>query len=209
MRIDEHDWMRSDPDSTSLRDDVIAWAADRDEQIDRAARVELVTTPRQLGRSFNPISIFYLTPTGSDVPTTAVIEVHSTFGEHHRYLAPVGSERSTHDKRLHVSPFLPMDASYEMRLPVPDERFLVRIDLQRAGVPFVATWTGRRRRLTPRSLVWMALRFPLGPYLVLARIHVRALRLWASRRAPLHRKPPFQPGTGTVSVHDHESKGRR
>jgi DUF1365 family protein len=206
VRIDERDWMRTDPTSACLRDDVVAWARARDEQVDDAAQVELVTTPRQLGRSFNPISIFYVTPSTSTVPTTAVVEVHSTFGENHRYMAPVGDERSSHDKSLHVSPFLPMGARYEMRLPVPDDRFLVRIDLHGAGVPFVATWTGRRRALTPRSVAWMLLRFPLGPHLVLARIHLQAFRLWVLRRAPLYRKPPFEPGTGTIVSHDHDNE---
>ncbi len=204
VRIDERDWMRSpDHPVESLRDDVVAWAARRAPWLDRVDRVQLVAIPRQLGGSFNPISIFYLTPAGADEPTDAVVEVHNTFGEAHRYLAAVGGTPSSHPKRLHVSPFLSMRGSYEMRLDPPGDRFLVRIDLRGAGVPFVATWTGTRRPLDRRGLAWMLSRFPLGSRLVVARIHLQALRLWLLRRAPLYRKPPYQPGVGTVTGNDH------
>lgn len=199
VSIDEQrDWMRTDEHDGTLRDDVLAWATRAGAPVDPASRVLLVAMPRQLGHSFNPITIFYVTPPDAPEPSLAVVEVHSTFGERHRYLASVGDVPSQHAKRLHVSPFLPMQGTYHMHLPPPGERFLARIDLTDAGVPFVATWTGRRRPLTSRSLAGMLLRQPLGARLALLRIHLQALRLWR-RHAPLYRKPPFIEGEGTIS----------
>ncbi|MCB0879030.1 MAG: DUF1365 domain-containing protein [Thermoleophilia bacterium] len=201
VRIDESDWTRrtaDTPPTASLRDDVIAWARHRDPSIGQVDRVQLVAMPRQLGYAFNPITIFYLTRSGAAEPDIAVVEVHNTFGEPHRYLAPVGDERSTHDKQLHVSPFLPLRGGYDMHLPPPSERFLARIDAHGMGTAFTATWTGRRRPLDVRTLVWLLVRFPLGARLVTARIHWQALRLWLLRRAPFHRKPPYRHGIGSL-----------
>jgi DUF1365 family protein len=199
VRIDEQrDWMRTDVHDGTLREDVVAWATRVGAAVDPASRVLLVAMPRQLGHAFNPITIFYVTTPGATDPELAVVEVHSTFGERHRYLASVGDDPSEHAKRLHVSPFLPMQGTYRMHLPPPGDRFLARIDLTDAGVPFVATWTGRRRPLSSRTLAGMLLRRPLGARLALLRIHRQALRLWR-RRAPLYRKPPFIEGEGTIS----------
>jgi DUF1365 family protein len=200
VRIDERDWMRSGDDpGRSLRDDVVAWARERDPEIGEVGRVQLVAMPRQLGYSFNPISLFYLTRAGSDRPEVVVVEVHNTFGEPHRYLAPVGTEPSHHDKRLHVSPFLPMQARYSMRIHAPGETFHARIDVEGLDAPFVATWNGRRRPLTTGQLLIAVAAMPLGALGVMARIHLQALRLWVVRRAPLYRKPPYEPGVGTIS----------
>lgn len=197
FRIAGSDWMRGGS-SKSLREDIVDWVGGRLDEAVVAKHVDLVAMPRQLGHAFNPISVFYLTMADRHEPSWAVVEVHNTFGEPHRYLAPVGDAPSDHDKQLHVSPFLPMRASYSMRLPVPGERFLVRIDLHGAGIPFVATWTGRRTTLENRTLVRQLLRNPLGSRLVVARIHWQALKLWMLRRAPFHRKPPFEAGVGTI-----------
>ena len=200
VRIDERDWMRTpDAPASDLRHDVVEWARRRGAVSEPVRRVQLACMPRQLGSGFNPISIFYLTLGEAAEPSVAVVEVHNTFGEPHRYLAAVGDDRTHHPKQLHVSPFLSMQGGYRMRIAPPGPRFVVRIDLEGAGVPFTATWTGRRRDLTVGSLLRMVARFPFGPRLVVARIHLQALRLWALRRAPLHRKPPYRPGLGTVT----------
>jgi hypothetical protein len=48
-------------------------------------------------------------------------------------------------------------------------------------------------------LALQLLRFPLGSRLVVARIHLQALRLWLQRRAPVHRKPPYDPEVGSIA----------
>ncbi len=201
VRIDERDWMRLRPDdrTSSLRDDVVAWAREQHPELGDVSRVELVAMPRQLGYSFNPISLFFLTEAGAPAPSRAVVEVHNTFGEPHRYLVDVGADQPTRrPKSLHVSPFLPMHGAYDLRVDPPGDRLFVRIDLLGAGVPFVATWTGRARPLDRRGLLRLLARFPLGALLVTVRIHLQALRLWRRRGAPVYRRPPFIHGVGST-----------
>lgn len=208
VRIDEHDWMRTS-DRDSLRDDVVEWARALDPTLGDVERVQLAAIPRQFGYSFNPISIFYLTTRGCAEPSRAVVEVHNTFREPHRYLAPVGTDPSEHAKELYVSPFLPIQARYAMRVSAPGERFFVRIDVEGIDVPFTATWTGRRRSLDAFGLLRTVTAMPLGALGVMARIHLQALRLWLVRRAPVHRHPPYEHGVGSLDPDQRHEEVRR
>jgi DUF1365 family protein len=72
-------------------------------------QIQLITFPRILGLSFNPISVYRcLTNLGEDC--FIMYEVHNTFGDAHSYVAVgTGTEaRQLHlcNKSLHVSPFL-------------------------------------------------------------------------------------------------------
>lgn len=196
LRLDDREYLGDM--RRGLRRNVLEWMRERGETVHEDARVVLATSLRQLGYVFNPISVFYVTDPGDTDASRAVIEVHNTFGEGHRYLAPIGAGPTEQVKQLHVSPFMPMDQRYRIRLEPPDDRFLVAIDLLDEHHAFHATWTGRRIELTPRSVAWSLLRFPLGGRLVTARIHLRALRLWLLR-VPYLRKPPFVEGSGTIS----------
>lgn len=170
-------------------------------------RLQVLTNLRVLGYVFNPVSFWWAFGHGGDL-LAVVAEVSNTFREKLPYvLLPADSEdvgAATDryvwetDKRLHVSPFMPMDQTYTWWLSEPGERLAIRMDVHDAHQPdFHATLVARRRPLTGAALRSALVRTPVIPLRVTTLIHWQALRLWL-KRTPFHAKPPFVDGEGTV-----------
>ncbi|MGL6279948.1 MAG: DUF1365 domain-containing protein [Gaiella sp.] len=185
--------------------DVRAHLAAAGVELGEGGRLEVLTNLRVLGHVFNPVS-FWWCYRGDGELACIVAEVANTFGERLPYLllpaeadGVAGARRVWHtDKRLHVSPFMPMDQSYTWWLSAPGPRVGVRMDVHEEGRPdFQATLVARRVELTASSLRAALIRYPLMPATVLARIHLQAARLW-TKRVPFFPKPPFVPGRGTT-----------
>ena len=169
--------------------------------------VRLLTFPRVLGYVFNPISVWFCH--GRDDDLRAILyEVSNTFGEWHDYLVPVlpgdvtgndraHSVRTSFDKRLYVSPFIDMAATYDFTTRVPDERVSVVVrETAAGGRVLVATLGAARRPLTGSSLVSVLARYPLVTLKVIGGIHWEALKL-RLKGAPYRRRaaPPASPMT--------------
>lgn len=169
--------------------------------------VRLLTFPRVFGYVFNPISVWFCH--GPDDDLRAILyEVSNTFGEWHDYLVPVGptdvtgndrarSVRTIFDKRLYVSPFIDMAATYDFTTRVPDERVSVVVrETAAGGRVLVATLGAARRPLTGRSLISVLTRYPLVTLKVIGGIHWEAMKL-RLKGAPYRRRgaPPASPMT--------------
>jgi DUF1365 family protein len=183
--------------------DIRAFLRDNGVDLGVGGRIEVLTNLRVLGYVFNPVS-FWWCRRGDDSLACIVAEVSNTFGERLPYLLrPVsesGDRRATFesDKRLHVSPFMPMDQSYTWWFSEPGAKLSVRMDVHEVGMQdFHATLTACRVPLTPRSLRRILVHHPLMPARVTGLIHWQALRLWAKRLRVFH-KPAFVPGEGSV-----------
>jgi len=136
-------------------------------------------------RGFNPLTVYwYLRPDGT--VDSVVAEVHNTYGERHSYR--LSGERGTVSKELYVSPFLDMEGTYDIRVPVPDSRLSIMVTLTQEGGPsLVATLRGQRVRATPWSLAkatWSAL-------LVGALIRWHGIALWL-RQVPVRPRESVQ-----------------
>jgi len=166
--------------------------------------IQVLTNLRVLGHVFNPVSFWWCRHEDGTL-ACIVAEVNNTFGERHPYVLLPGDGTEARgrvvfetDKRLHVSPFMPMDQSYTWWFSEPEERLSVRMDVHESGSPdFHATLTARRVPLTSASLRAALVRYPLMPARVLGLIHWQAFRLWL-KRTPFYRKPPHVPGQGSV-----------
>jgi len=192
-------WNRSRPASLQDRDhiDVRAYLAEHGVDLGGRGRILLLTNLRVLGYVFNPVSFYWCYAEDGSL-ACIVAEVSNTFGERLPYLLRGDSLRYDSEKRLHVSPFMPMEQRYTWQFSEPEERILARIDLHdAAGKPFVATLAAERVELTNASLARFLVRYPLMPLKVTALIHLQAVRLWW-KRVPFHRKPPFEPGRGSL-----------
>jgi DUF1365 family protein len=182
----------------------VAWLRDvlRREGLGAADGVVLLLAqPRILGRAFNPVS-FWLCHDGAGVLRVVVAEVTNTYGDRHSYLchaddlAPIGRWTVlTARKRLHVSPFLPIEADYRFRFDIGPERVAIRIEHAGSDGRLVATLAGPRRPLTRRALLGAALRRPVGAWRVRVLIHWHALWLWLS--GARFRRRPAPPTTET------------
>ena len=117
----------------------------------------MLTNLRVLGHVFNPVS-FWWCYRGDGTLACVVAEVNNTFGDRLPYvLLPGGRGRASAparptvwetDKRLHVSPFMPMDQSYTWWISEPGDRARRADGRPRggaAGLPRDARRPARRR----------------------------------------------------------------
>ncbi|MDF8265270.1 DUF1365 domain-containing protein [Luteipulveratus flavus] len=156
----------------------------------RGGKVLALTGARSLGHAFDPLTLYWCWDAAHRL-VGVVAEVRNTYGERHAYLVePDRRGTATTEKALYVSPFNDQHGSYTMSVPVPGEAVDVRITLHRDGhPPFVTRWTGRPAG--PRDALRVAVRLPLAPHLVSARIRVQGIRLWL-RRLPVQPRPRHQ-----------------
>ncbi|HET6831327.1 MAG TPA: DUF1365 domain-containing protein [Solirubrobacterales bacterium] len=145
--------------------------------------VRLLASPRVLGIGFNPVSFAYVHEEDGS-PAAVIAEVTNTpWGERHRYVAPwepgAHVARAAFAKRMHVSPFMPMEQTYELEAGAPGERLGIAIASRQDGrLVFEARLELRRRELTRGLMTRMLVRYPSSGAATLTRIYARALRMW-------------------------------
>jgi len=150
--------------------------------------IRLLTHLRYFGHCFNPVSFYYCYDAGEQLSAVVAHVTNTPWGESHSYVlstADAANRGSTmllggrSDKRLHVSPLMGMEHSYEWRASDPAERLSVHIESHSANGEnvFDATLSLRRRELSGRELARALLRYPFLTMRILARIYGHALRL--------------------------------
>lgn len=167
--------------------------ARRGMEVERA-RLLLLTQPSFLWSHFNPVSFWIALIDGT--PRAFVAEVNNTFGQRHCYFCahadfrPIEpGDRLVAAKRMHVSPFQRVEGRYTFNFALTERVVNIRISYENGEEGVLATLRGTRRPVSNRSLVWAALRRPLGALRVLALIHWQAARLYV-KRAPFLKKQP-------------------
>ncbi|WP_308190408.1 DUF1365 domain-containing protein [Pseudonocardia sp. TRM90224] len=166
-----------DPAGT-IRGNLDGWLATKGVELN-GGRVLMLANARLLGYVFNPISVFWCyAPSG--LLACVVAEVHNTYGERHRYLLhPDHAGRAEVEKDLYVSPFLQVEGTYRMSVPLPGETLAISVALHQHGrVAFSASVTGDRRPATAGALARMLLRHPLMPHRTTALIRRHGIALW-------------------------------
>ncbi len=158
-----------------------------------AGPVRLLANPRYWGVGINPVAFYYLYGEGPDAGVEAMIaEVTNTpWGETRTYVLGAGPDgMSGHfDKRLHVSPFMPMEQSYEWSASAPGRRLGVSIRNFEAGeLVFEASIGLERREITPASMRTLLFRYPPMTISTIARIYLNAIKLKA-KGVPYFRHP--------------------
>ncbi|MEV4887791.1 DUF1365 domain-containing protein [Nonomuraea sp. NPDC055795] len=142
-------------------------------------RVLMLTTPRTLGRVFNPLTLYWCHDERDEL-RCVVAEVSNTYGRRHCYLLRPGPGHCAETrKRFYVSPFLSMDGRYRMRLPVPGERLSIRISLVQEESPVLtAVLTGHRITSDTPGILRALLLRPPAPYWVTFLIRRHGIALW-------------------------------
>lgn len=148
--------------------------------------IRLLTHLRYLGYCFNPISIYYCFAENGLTLDALLIEIHNTpWGEEYLRAFDAGTgqrdgewHRYQLDKEFHVSPFMPMDISYDWRFTEPGKELAVRMTNNRQGVEVFNAWLHLRQQpLTGSNLAGALLRWPFMTAKVIAAIYWQALRL--------------------------------
>lgn len=156
--------------------------------------IRLLTMPRVLGWSFNPLSVFFCYDRAEKL-SAILWEVDNTFGERHAYMipapdAPTGTVRQICDKRFYVSPFMDMDLAYTFHVRPPGEKLSIGIDVaDSTGVVFLARHAARRVELTDVALLRAFVTIPFLTLRVVAGIHWEALKIWL-KGVKLRPRPP-------------------
>jgi cyclopropane-fatty-acyl-phospholipid synthase len=168
----------------------------------RVARVELLTVPRVLGYSYNPVN-FYLGYEAAGALACAVAEINNTYGETHVYLlgeplpAPPGYQAEFRAaKEFFVSPFFDLRGDYLFRFGKSPEGVDVRVVLSREGRPALsARLTGRAHPLTRATVASTLLAAPLAAALTMPRIAWQAWKLKRKGVRELLKPAPTSPRT--------------
>ena len=162
--------------------------------------VTLVTLPRSLGYSFNPVSFWLARDEGG--LRAVLAEVSNTFGERHLYMVrhpdnrPIErQDRIIGEKIFHVSPFLPREGHYEFRFDAGPGRFGAWIDwVGTDGRRLGTSLTGSARPMDAKSLRSAVWHRPAQVQRVMTLILWQALRLLL-RGTSIYSKPPQLPVT--------------
>ena len=169
-------------------------SADVGEARSARLRVFALTQPRSLGVSFNPVN-FYFCWVGERLAALLADINNTPWDERHCYVlvpsnADCGPGRASFRfaKRFHVSPFLPMEGRYVLRLKASGDALRIAMRFDGGEAPFSACLSLRTRPLTRAEALRCALRRPAQGALTLARIYWQAGRLFL-KRAPFHPHP--------------------
>ncbi len=151
----------------------------------KIAKIFLLTFPRIFNLNFNPISVFICqNSVGNDC--FLVYEVHNTFGDAHSYVAVIDENPKTEThvvlKKMHVSPFYPIDGEYILSYKRRGDNFSVIVRYIRENKPaLTATMRGDLCPLTSFDIIKQIIanrQFPLRP---LISIHFEALKLFLKK----------------------------
>ena len=185
LRFDARDHL-GDPTRT-IRDNVVDWVGGHGIDVS-GDRIVMLANPRMFGYVFNPITVYWCLV--DDAMRCVVAEVHNTYGGRHCYLlTPDAAGRASVDKALYVSPFNPVDGSYDMRFTLPTDLLHVGVVLRRGGkVAFSATLSGQRAQVTTATTLRTLVHYPLGALRVTALIRYQGIRLFL-RGLPVIRQP--------------------
>ena len=146
--------------------------------------IRLLTNLAYFGHCFNPISFYYCFDRAGEKVEFIVAEVNNTpWGETDTYVLNCDTSkrswRFASEKKMHVSPFMPMDIDYGWALSTPGENLSVYIANAKDGKKFFdATMVLRRKEISSAALGKLLWRYPLMTGKVIAAIHWNALRLW-------------------------------
>ncbi len=155
--------------------------------------VLMLSNPRYWGVGFNPVSFYFAYGSGGGLEAMIAEVTNTPWGERRCYVLGTGEDglRGEFAKRLHVSPFMPMEQTYEWKASEPGERLSVSIS-NREGerTVFTAGLSLERREMTPQAMREILFRYPPMTVSTIVRIYVNAARL------KLKGAPYFSPPAG-------------
>jgi uncharacterized protein len=160
---------------------------------DPGGPVRLLAHLRTWGWCFNPISLLYcFAPDGSTLRAVVGAVVNTPWHDRHSYVVVPDAQGCCDamlQKRLHVSPFMPMDQHYRFQSGPPGPRLSVRMaNYEGQRLVHQASLVLERHRMGRAAMTGLLVRYPLMTLRVSAAIYLEA-GLLACKGVPVHPHP--------------------
>lgn len=143
--------------------------------------IRMLTSLRTFGYVFNPVTFYYCFRDDGGLFGVLAEITNTPWGERHCYFTEARGDgaQAVMAKRFHVSPFQPMEQTYEWRFSTPQATLAVEMhNRERGEIVFDAELHMQRVELTAATLRRTWLRYPWTTLKVILAIHVNALKLW-------------------------------
>ena len=159
-----------------MDDETVAAIAAQNANAD--AQVWLLTQPSLIGRSFNPVS-FYLVIADEELRAIIAHITNTPWDEDHCYvLRQQTGDTWVFDKEFHVSPFMPMQLTYQWRFSITDERIAIQMQLLNDGARvFTVALNLQPAKANGWAPLRLRLKYPAQNLLTLGRIYWQAIKL--------------------------------
>lgn len=154
------------------------------------SKINMVTIPRFLQKTFRPVCFYICYNTDSDV-IGLIAEVTNTYKESHVYvLNGHGGRGMQASKTFHVSPFFNEEGAYYFNVLDTDKRLAIHIDyvVDDKSV-FYANFVGNKCPFSLAQKLRLITLWPLTNMLVMPRILWQAARLYFQKKLPAKSKP--------------------
>ena len=144
----------------------------------------LLANWRYFGFQINPIACYFCYDASGEHLEFLIAEVTNTpWDERHCYVLRAsdsqGNVATEFAKAMHVSPFNPMDMTYQWRSSAPGDSLAIKLsNLQNGERIFDASLSLAAEPFTPGNLSRAVLSFPFMTFKVAAGIYWQALKLW-------------------------------
>ncbi len=148
-------------------------------------KIELVTNPRVLGYTFNPVSFYFLeTPSAPYI----IIEIGNTFNEQKPYLVRPETKQGdqwifTTQKRFYISPFTSVENTMTFKIKRSEKSLVINIDdfNKNGELEVRAAFSGKSFPWSNQNIMKLFFSYPLITFRIITSIHYHALKLFLMR----------------------------
>lgn len=142
---------------------------------------------RTFGCYFSPVNFYYLR-NSEGIYTHMLAEVSNTpWNKRHHYLVDLAKQEDC-NKEFHVSPFNPMDMTYQWKIKQPNENLRLHLSCIKHEKHFEAALNMHRQPLTTKTLRGALLSIPSMTLKTVVGIYWQAIKLFF-KRVPIYMHP--------------------
>lgn len=145
-------------------------------------KIELITNPRILGYTFNPVSFYFVETLDNSY---VIIEIGNTFKEQKPYLVRPEMQKDgewtfTTKKHFYISPFTSVENTMTFKIRKSSESLVINIDdFDKNGkLEVKASYTGTAKPWTSGNLIKLFFNYPFITLRIILSIHYHALKLF-------------------------------
>lgn len=147
--------------------------------------VELITNPRILGYTFNPVSFYFIE---TEISSYMVIEIGNTFKELKPYFVSPDFKNKNEwifmtPKHFYISPFISATNSMTFKVKRDEKNLIINIDdfNSQGELELRAFLKGKSLPWSSKNIIRLVLKYPFITLRIITAIHYHAFRLFCMR----------------------------